>query len=59
MAFLVAATIFMAVNGSMLAGPPLGIGQVPGQAPNITIREINASHADFVLENVDLRCVDG
>lgn len=26
-----------------------------GQAPNIIIRELNVSHADFILENVDLR----
>lgn len=35
------------------------MGQAAGQAPNVTIREINATHADFVLENVDLRCVVG
>jgi hypothetical protein len=46
-----------AVNGNMLAAPSLGLGQAGGQGPNVTIREINASHADFILDNVDLRCV--
>lgn len=27
------------------------------QVPNIILREINNTHADFVLENCDLRCV--
>lgn len=50
-----------AVNG-MLGSSDLAMqvqGPVAGQmpAPNIAIREINAEHADFTLENVDLRWV--
>ena len=47
-----------AVNGLYGAqdGAVAAAGAVHTQAnqPKFTIREINASHADFVLENVDL-----
>lgn len=47
-----------AVNGMYGAQPGAmaAAGGVPGQAnqPNFVMRELNASHADFVLENVDL-----
>ena len=50
-----------AVNG--MVGPnglPLqqqGVLGSQAQAPSVTIRELNQNHADFILENVDLRLV--
>lgn len=34
-----------------------GVSSVQEKAPNVIIREINNTHADFILENCDLRYV--
>jgi len=40
-----------------MALPNPGATFAPEKAPNVIIREINNSHADFILENCDLRYV--
>lgn len=34
-----------------------GVASVQEKVPNVIIREINNTHADFILENCDLRYV--
>ena len=34
-----------------------GTSSAQEKVPNVIIREINNTHADFILENCDLRCV--
>lgn len=40
-----------------MALPNHGTNLPQEKAPNVVIREINNSHADFILENCDLRYV--
>ena len=43
------------INGN--GGLGAGYDAIQQQRPKITLRELNKDHADFVLENVDLRYV--
>ncbi|WFD31766.1 RNA polymerase II subunit 3 [Malassezia sp. CBS 17886] len=49
---MAAANGMYAPQGIPPSAQSAGIGQM--HAPNLIIRDINASHADFILENVDL-----